>query len=275
MRSKVYCSLPGEPHATLSLLFRAWNAIIPVFSTAHCALNVVAHPLVFNRLQSSRDRGYSSLTHPDSKSWFKGIEEQQRITIPDLWYSINRAQLPDDFTAKLKRFYAGSLLNAVRDNYPSHEWLEWKFNRVPRGFWKKLENRRRFFDRLVVSKWPEIVLSETESDYRAQLSDKLHSITKEDVYKAGGGSMLLHVYHDSVVDAVRELFGQDTNVKVWKFSKVPTNFWDSAQNRRNFFLEISPRLGVNTMSDWYQISSKAVFDQGGTFGSQYMSCFQI
>eukprot|EP01122_Echinamoeba_exundans_P015595 TRINITY_DN7474_c0_g1_i1.p1 TRINITY_DN7474_c0_g1~~TRINITY_DN7474_c0_g1_i1.p1 ORF type:complete len:226 (+),score=28.50 TRINITY_DN7474_c0_g1_i1:45-722(+) len=206
----------------------------------HCPSHVLS-----NKCPGARNLSLDSTSDP--KSWFKSVEEQHKITSPDLWYTVKQSQLSADFRTKLKRFYAGSLLNAVRDNYPSHEWLEWKFLRAPRGFWKKVENRRRFFDRLVVSKWPEIVLAENDSDYRAQLSEKVHSITKEDVYKAGGGSMLLHVYHDSIVDAVHELYGRDTSVKVWKFSKVPANFWDSAQNRRNFFREIAPRLGVSTM----------------------------
>ena len=30
------------------------------------------------------------------------------------------------------------------DCFPNHTWLEWKFARVPVGFWKKKSNRERY-----------------------------------------------------------------------------------------------------------------------------------
>jgi hypothetical protein len=36
--------------------------------------------------------------------------------------------------------YNDSLILALRTVYPEHEWLEWKFNRVPQNFWASLGN---------------------------------------------------------------------------------------------------------------------------------------
>jgi len=30
--------------------------------------------------------------------------------------------------------------------YPDFDWIIWKFNHVPNGFWKEKRNHRKFFD---------------------------------------------------------------------------------------------------------------------------------
>lgn len=136
---------------------------------------------------------------------------------------------------------------------------------MPRGFWKKPENRKRFFQSVVLARFPEIALSKDSQEFSAEFADKLHSLTKEEVYKAGGGSMLLHEYSDSIVDAIRDLFGDSVRVTQWKFAKAPAKFWDSKANRLEFFKAAALNLGVASMDDWYRIPSKSVYALGGMF----------
>jgi hypothetical protein len=30
--------------------------------------------------------------------------------------------------------------------YPEHEWLPWRFSKVPNGFWDDIKNQRDFLD---------------------------------------------------------------------------------------------------------------------------------
>ena len=44
----------------------------------------------------------------------------------------------------LKHVYKGSLGYLLEDIYPEYKWLQWKFNKVPKLFWEKLENQKSF-----------------------------------------------------------------------------------------------------------------------------------
>lgn len=99
------------------------------------------------------------------------------------WYSVKY----DDLVARLKQhgvpvtilqhYCGGSMVNAIKEAYPTHEWLDWRFSKVPRGFWDTQENRRRFF------KWAEEQLDiKTMEDW--------YKIKLHDVAELGGGGML-------------------------------------------------------------------------------------
>jgi hypothetical protein len=42
--------------------------------------------------------------------------------------------------------YSGSLGGLLRATYPEHEWHQWKFKQVPKGYWEVAVNRRAFLD---------------------------------------------------------------------------------------------------------------------------------
>jgi hypothetical protein len=42
--------------------------------------------------------------------------------------------------------YGNSLLSALKDVYPEHQWLPWRLNRSGRNFWSKPQNRQLFLD---------------------------------------------------------------------------------------------------------------------------------
>lgn len=42
--------------------------------------------------------------------------------------------------------YNNSARHAVMSAFPDHEWLEWKFDSVPRNWWDYQTNQRRFLD---------------------------------------------------------------------------------------------------------------------------------
>ncbi|NQV28343.1 MAG: hypothetical protein HQ518_28655 [Rhodopirellula sp.] len=64
----------------------------------------------------------------------------------DDWYGVTRKEFEQNFGNQLMKHYNGSPLAAAMDCFSNHDWLEWKFARVPVGFWKKKANRERYFD---------------------------------------------------------------------------------------------------------------------------------
>jgi hypothetical protein len=44
----------------------------------------------------------------------------------------------------LYTIYKDNIRTALRTLYPHHEWLDWKFSSVARGFWSSTDNQRAF-----------------------------------------------------------------------------------------------------------------------------------
>ena len=62
----------------------------------------------------------------------------------DDWYRVKRSDFIKNYGLMLVRCYRSSASAAVTDLIARREWCEWKFTRVPPGFWDSVENRRRY-----------------------------------------------------------------------------------------------------------------------------------
>jgi len=60
------------------------------------------------------------------------------------WYGITREDFEGNSGNQLIKFYKGAPSAAVQDCFPDHDWQEWRFARVPIGFWQKKANRERY-----------------------------------------------------------------------------------------------------------------------------------
>lgn len=78
--------------------------------------------------------------------YLKWLGEKLGFTKLDDWYNVARQDFEKNFGNQFIKHYNGSPLAAVMDCFPKHKWLEWKFARVPVGFWKKKSNRDRYFE---------------------------------------------------------------------------------------------------------------------------------
>jgi len=74
-------------------------------------------------------------------------------------------------------YYQGSPMYALLSVYPEFDWIIWKFNRVPMGFWKDKTNHKKFFDWL----GKQLEFKSLEHWY---------NITKLDINKHGGSDFL-------------------------------------------------------------------------------------
>ena len=60
------------------------------------------------------------------------------------------------------KVYKKSNINLIKSVFPNYQWLPWKFNQTPKGFWNDANNTKEYMD------W---------------LSNKLNIKTMEDWYK--------------------------------------------------------------------------------------------
>jgi len=75
--------------------------------------------------------------------------------------------------------YNGSPIKIVMDNFPSHHWVEWKFEQVPKGFWSGRDNQQRYWT------W---VCHELE----LPIPEGLYDISKAIVRRLNGSFKVLH-----------------------------------------------------------------------------------
>jgi hypothetical protein len=59
------------------------------------------------------------------------------------WYALKGDDFRRNFGGECLKYY-GSPTAAVKDLFPASAWCEWKFSRVPKAFWRRLQNRRRY-----------------------------------------------------------------------------------------------------------------------------------
>jgi len=63
---------------------------------------------------------------------------------PEDWYAVRIEDFVSHFGRECVKFYSNSPASAAMDLFPDHAWEEWRFQRVPTGFWHQAENRRRY-----------------------------------------------------------------------------------------------------------------------------------
>jgi hypothetical protein len=76
--------------------------------------------------------------------YLKWLGEKLGITSLDGWYKATRDDFEKNCGSQLVKYYNGSTLAAVTDCFKNFKWEEWKFARVPVGFWKDAKNRERY-----------------------------------------------------------------------------------------------------------------------------------
>jgi len=69
--------------------------------------------------------------------------------------------------------YKGSPSEMLRNLYPGHEWLPWKFSATPKNWWKHQTHQKQFMDWLLKEK----AISDLEACY---------SLTTEAINSRGG-----------------------------------------------------------------------------------------
>jgi hypothetical protein len=139
--------------------------------------------------------------------------------------------------------YDNSLMKALQAAYPEHDFYEWCFGMVPRNFWKKNENYRRFFD------W---------------LGKKLNVKKLEDWYnvsgreiRENGGMNALASTRDSPLNALARAYPEH-QWHGWMFKKAPQHFWNNDSNVREYVEWLEKDLGITSREQWYPVSVRTI-----------------
>lgn len=146
-----------------------------------------------------------------------------------------------------------SLKKILQLAYPDHEWLPWRFNRAPDGFWQSPSNVRSYIDWLCQKLSPQ----QTPAEVLTQL-------TPTDLLNNHGAGLLEH-YNGSFIAVIRMAY-PDTKIPVWKYRRTPLDFWrDSPAAQREFFDSAFQELRLRSLEDWYSVTKSRLVKCQGAF----------
>jgi hypothetical protein len=172
-----------------------------------------------------------------------GIQE------PSQWYEVSGEEIIARGGIHLLNHYSKSPYKMLQAIYPEHEWQPWRFSRIPNGFWNDPSNGKNFFDWLAL----QLNVKQWEDWY---------GVTKSDIEGNGGGT-LLQLHQDSprnaLIAAYPHLEGE------LRYFNPPEEFWDSIENRIEYFDWLAKRLRVEFPSDWYSVEIEKIIKLGGTY----------
>src|SRR5690349_13904891 len=81
------------------------------------------------------------------RQFFDWLGTQLGCKEMDDWYNVSVEDIyKHGGSGLLNDYYNNSPSKALQTVYPEHQWLIWRFGQTPKGFWKKPENHRQFFD---------------------------------------------------------------------------------------------------------------------------------
>jgi hypothetical protein len=138
---------------------------------------------------------------------------------------------------------------ALTSVYPEHEWLIWKFVHIPKGFFQKQENCKKFFEWL----GKKLGVKNFEDWY---------NISLQDVVKYGGKNLLL--FHGGSLRASLAFTYPDYDWQNWRFPRVSRGYWDNIQNVKISLEWIGQQLKVSNLEDWYRVSVQEINQLGGS-----------
>mmetsp|Transcript_9533 Transcript_9533/g.13130 ORF Transcript_9533/g.13130 Transcript_9533/m.13130 type:complete len:363 (+) Transcript_9533:2-1090(+) len=134
----------------------------------------------------------------------------------------------------------GSPLEALKAAYPEHTWIPWKFENAPQNFWKSKDNQRQFFDWL----GKQLGVKDLEDWY---------SLLTVDSVMLNGGTGFVNQY-SSVAEALMSCY-PERQWDIWKFEKckVPSKYWDSEDNLFKLLADLSQKLSIQILDEWYRV----------------------
>jgi hypothetical protein len=122
-------------------------------------------------------------------------------------------------------------------------------NRVKRGTWESVENRK------IYAKW----LGEK---LRFDSNEDWYRITHQKMIDFHGSWLLKNYYHSSPSQFVMAMF-PEYHLKPYKFHQAPQGYWKSEENRKSYAHDLGVHLGYKNIEDWYQITQQQILDFHG------------
>lgn len=163
------------------------------------------------------------------------------------------------FSAKgLIRMFEHSPYKLLRQVFPTHRWLPWKFKVAPHGFWPVVKNQREFLEYLLI---------ELKGWTLPRDLDKVYKLKRGEIRDAGGRTLL--TYYDHTVARMFSSTFPEYEWQEWKFYWASSlTFWrkqaqaGKIENAKIALESLAHELSVKALGDWYRVGSDALSEFG-------------
>eukprot|EP01125_Pyxidicula_operculata_P017279 TRINITY_DN6048_c0_g1_i1.p1 TRINITY_DN6048_c0_g1~~TRINITY_DN6048_c0_g1_i1.p1 ORF type:complete len:420 (-),score=48.57 TRINITY_DN6048_c0_g1_i1:135-1205(-) len=157
----------------------------------------------------------------------------------DDWYRLKRSNFEGSTLGRRILKKHKNIVQALQELFPERTWHPWKFNQVPRSFWKSVDNQREYIEWLY-------------NELKYQNMDDWYKLTGKDM---AYGRSLLDKYHGSPYIMLKTLY-PDFDWKSNRFPKAPRNHWSNIDNVVNEIKSLEKKLHINDPLDWNRVSVK-------------------
>jgi hypothetical protein len=137
----------------------------------------------------------------------------------------------------------------IMELYGEYQWIPWKFESVPRGFWEDRKNCLKF-------------LKHVEKEMNIISMDSWYFIKLNDIIKHGG-STLLQRYEMSLYRLLDDLY-PEYDWKPWKFHTVPQGLWDDGDMICRYMEWMSQEFEIKSPEDWYSMDIRSLMEKGAS-----------
>ena len=144
----------------------------------------------------------------------------------------------------------------ISTNYPEISWKIFEFSIVPKGFWKKKENQFEF-------------LKYIEKKLEINKEEDWYSISADEFKEFKGAEQIIKIY-GSFTNFLFEFY-PNFSWNIFKFSRLPNNFWKIEDNQNKFFTLLKNELNLNSEQDYFNISADQIKSYGGSGLIHYFS----
>ncbi len=182
--------------------------------------------------------------------YLKWLQRKLGFRKPEEWYKVRT----EDFNIHgghhlLSDHYKKDVCRALKELFPSHKWLPWKFHQVPIGFWDSPKNARRFLA------WMGRQMNVTRRiDWYS---------VKKSAFQEHGGNAFLRRFGSLRLGLSFAYPNYDWHP--WMFRKTPSGVWNSRKNRVMYYRWLAKRLSFKNSADWESLTtSQLVANYGQT-----------
>ena len=210
--------------------------------------NSVGLKLIIRRQFSKVPNNYwNSLSN--QKKFFDDLYRKLELKCMEDWYSVTLNQIKENGGSTIIKQY-GSLFNALKAVYSDKKWDFCKLNTLPKNFWADPLNHKLFVEHLL---------------QKLNLNDvtKLIEIPLTQLIELGGGK-LLQKYQNNLIYALKQLYPEE-DWEIQSKTKQPQSYWNNIDHQKQFFHSLYCKLKLNSLDDWYNISTGKIISEGGSF----------
>lgn len=184
------------------------------------------------------------------------IAKELYIDTLDDWYKFTSKQIRQKAPFVGSK-YKGSLLEALQNIYPDHNWDGLRFATVSRGYWQSVDNQRKLMDKI-------------GEELGVKVLDDWYKVSTQEVLSRRA-SFVTNIYHGSLSNTLKQLYPEHPWNEL-KFENTRPNTWRNESNRKNALEKVGVELGVKKMEDWYNISVVDVQKKANFINRYYNGC---